>query len=66
MDIKVNDKSYTIEAGTTVAALLPVIGVEPKGIAVAVDGTVVPQPDWNTYVLTSGASVVIIKAFYGG
>jgi len=66
MEIKVNDKPYTVECNTTIAALLSVLGVEPKGIAVAVDGTVVPQPDWDAHVLTSGASVVIIKAFYGG
>lgn len=66
MDIKVNDKPYAVADGMTVEELLPVIGVAADGIAVAVDGTVVPRIEWNTHRLADGASVVVIKAFYGG
>ena len=45
MDIKVNDKSYTVEEGLTLEALLPIIGVAPTGIAIAVDGAVVPRTE---------------------
>lgn len=66
MDIKVNDKPYTVDDHITVDALLPILGVAPSGIAVAVDGEVVPQSEWGARVLQPDCSVVIIKAFYGG
>ena len=66
MDIKINDNSYTVEEGLTLEALLPIIGIAPTGIAIAVDGAVVPRAEWNVRILSDGASVVIIKAFYGG
>lgn len=66
MKITVNDKAYTVDDDLTVEALLPVIGIVSDGIAIAVDGTVVPRPDWSSVKLAAGSSVVIIKAFYGG
>lgn len=37
-----------------------------KGIAVAVNGAVVPRADWQNHKLQSGNQVLIIKAAQGG
>lgn len=52
----------------TLAALLRGAGVEAdvRGVAVAVDGSVVPRRDWATTRLGGGEDVEIVKLFAGG
>ena len=50
---------------TTVAALLESLGFPEKGIAVAVDWSVVPRSEWET-ALTDGARVEVVTAVQGG
>ena len=42
------------------------IGEKQKGIAVAVNDTVVPKAKWEEYFLTEKDNVIIIKATQGG
>lgn len=55
-------------AAATVAALLDAKGVDParRGIAVAVNGAVVPRARWAEHSLAAGDSVEIIQARQGG
>jgi sulfur carrier protein len=55
-----------IEAGLLGA--LGRLGVEPdaRGIAVAVDGEVVPRSAWETFVLCEGVRVEVLTAMQGG
>jgi sulfur carrier protein len=66
MNVVVNDKHYDVAEDVNVESLLESLSLPTKGIAVAVDGTVVPRPDWSSTKLTEGASIVVLKAFYGG
>lgn len=52
----------------TVADLLVAKGLEPerKGIAVAVNGAVVPRRTWSDVRLAAGDAVEIIEARQGG
>lgn len=52
----------------TVQALLAAhgIGAEEKGVAVAVNGAVVPRAAWGTTPLTAGDEVEIVRPFKGG
>ncbi len=52
----------------TVAGLLRVLDLEPdaRGIAVAVDGEVVPRADWSTVAILDGARVEVLTAMQGG
>ena len=47
MKILVNDEEVEVDEQTTVAALLDRLGYPEKGIAVAVDWTVIPRSDWH-------------------
>ena len=53
-------------AGTTVAGLVADIGLPDRGIAVAVDGFVVPCGKWDTTVLRDDDTVEIVTAVQGG
>ncbi len=66
VNIRVNGEAEPL-AGTTVAALLKARGIErPRGVAVAVNGVVVPAGTWSSVVLSAGDDVEIVKPFGGG
>jgi sulfur carrier protein len=65
MKVIVNDKPVEVDDQTTVAGLLDRLGIPEKGIAVAVDATVLPRSDWQT-ALTDGARLDVVTAVQGG
>ena len=65
MKVTVNDEAVEIAEDATVTALLATLGISEKGIAVAVDWTVLPRSDWHT-VLSEGARVEVVTAVQGG
>jgi sulfur carrier protein len=65
MKVTVNDTAVEVEEQTTVATLLETLGFPDKGIAVAVDWTVLPRSEWYT-TLADGARVEVVTAVQGG
>jgi sulfur carrier protein len=65
--IQVNGKSEPL-AAATLAALLAEKEVDSgqRGIAVAVNGAVVPRAQWPATVLKPGDNVEIVRARQGG
>jgi sulfur carrier protein len=65
--IRVNGREEPLSA-TTLAALLDekAVDVGQKGIAVALNGAVVPKADWPATPLKPGDSVEIVRARQGG
>jgi sulfur carrier protein len=64
--IRVNGKAEALLA-STVAELLKTRGIEGgRGLAVAVNGTVVPAGAWHDQRLAAGDEVEIVKPFGGG
>jgi sulfur carrier protein len=54
-------------AGGTVAALVAIRGIEGKrGVAIAVNGAVVPARRWPETVLCAGDEIEIVRPFGGG
>ena len=55
-------------AGETVAAILSALdlGMDARGVAVAVDGEVVPRAGWATFAIPEGARVEVLTAMQGG
>jgi sulfur carrier protein len=64
----VNGQSSDVAAGETVAAVLDHLGLplDARGIAVAVDGEVVPRAAWQTFALSADACVEVLTAMQGG
>jgi sulfur carrier protein len=54
--------------GATVAELLAALGIEAaaRGVAVAVDGEVVPRAEWDRRPVPEGARVEALTAMQGG
>jgi sulfur carrier protein len=65
MKVTVNDEAVEVDEQTTVAALLSRLGFPEKGIAVAVDWSVLPRSEWET-MLAEGARVEVVTAVQGG
>jgi sulfur carrier protein len=65
MKVTVNDEAVEVDERTTVAALLESLGYPDKGIAVAVNWSVLPRSRWQT-ALTDGARVEVVTAVQGG
>ena len=65
--IRVNGEERPLGA-ETVTGLLEATGVDPKarGLAVAVNGAVVPRRAWGATALSPGDEVEIVKLFAGG
>ncbi len=66
MTVKINDTEVSLPQGSTISQALEVAGIKPAGIAVALNGTVVPKADYSNRTLADGDTILIIKAFYGG
>jgi sulfur carrier protein len=65
MKVMVNDEELEIGDDTTVTALLGTLGFPDRGIAVAVNWTVLPRSQWNSLV-PEGARVEVVTAVQGG
>jgi sulfur carrier protein len=66
MTVTLNDKTYGIAEGTTLAAFIATQGLKPEGIAVAINNTVVPKKKWADTVLSDGQELILIRAVSGG
>lgn len=67
MKLTVNDEARELPAGSDLQALLAELGLaEKKGLAVAVNQSVVPAPAWAAHALSEGDQVLVIQATQGG
>jgi sulfur carrier protein len=66
--IVLNGRPVDGRDGATIADLLAELGVEPRarGVAVAVDGEVVPRAEWDRRAVPAGARVEALSAMQGG
>jgi sulfur carrier protein len=66
--IVLNGVSFEVCPGETVVAVLVRLGVPPdgRGVAVAVDGEVVPRACWEVFALPEDARVEVLTAMQGG
>jgi sulfur carrier protein len=66
--ILLNGERSDVRAGETVAAVLGRLGLdlEARGVAVAVDGEVVPRTQWGSFTVTEHAHVEVLTAMQGG
>jgi sulfur carrier protein len=66
--ILLNGRDSDLRAGDTVFAALARLELarDAPGVAVAVDGDVVPRSTWETFALPEGARVEVLAAMQGG
>ena len=68
MTASVNGEPREVPEGTTVTALVVDLGLPAggRGVAVAIDGEIVPRAEWGTREVTDGARVEVLTAMQGG
>ncbi|NUT98127.1 MAG: sulfur carrier protein ThiS [Saccharothrix sp.] len=66
MKARVNGQERDLAEGTTVAAVLDLLGAPATGVAVALDGEVVPRAVWASTPVPEGAAVEVLTAVQGG
>jgi sulfur carrier protein len=66
--ISLNGKDCELQAGASVAAVLARLQMpaDARGVAVAVDGEVVPRAQWETFQLAEDSRVEVLNAMQGG
>lgn len=68
MTVELNGRPVELPEGATVADAVVAAGAEPerRGIAVALDGEVVPRGEWEATPLRSGQQLEVLQAVQGG
>jgi sulfur carrier protein len=67
MEITVNQQIFEVEDLCSVLDMLALISDVPdKGIAIAINQTIILKPDWSVHMMQPGDQVMIIKATQGG
>lgn len=64
--ISVNGEPSDVAPGTTVAQLLADRGAPDRGVAVAIDGEVVPRGAWSRTTVKDEARIEVVMAVQGG
>lgn len=67
LQVKINDEPRTVARGSSVTSLIAELGLaDRKGVAIAINDTVVPRATWPKHALCAGDRVLVIRATQGG
>jgi sulfur carrier protein len=67
MEITLNDNKHTISENTSLYEIVfSQLGDKQKGVAVAVNDSVIPKSNWENHLLNANDTILIIKATQGG
>jgi len=68
MTVEVNGELLEFDPSATVAAIVARTGagVASRGVAVAIDGEVVPRSEWGNTRLSDGQRIEVVGAMQGG
>jgi sulfur carrier protein len=66
INITVNNNVQSIKDASSIETIVTQLEVEAKGIAIALNHTVISRTEWNNILLKENDSILIIKATQGG
>lgn len=68
MNVVLNGRRHELDDGATVRAAVSASGApsEGRGVAVALDGEVVPRARWDDVALSEGVKIEVVQAVQGG
>lgn len=66
MKLVVNGEVQSVDGATTVDGLVAALGLERRGLAVAVNGEVVPRSTWTDHDLADGDQIEVLTIAQGG
>jgi sulfur carrier protein len=62
----VNGEERSLTVATSVEGLVAELGLEARGLAIAVNGEVVPRSTWSQHRLAEGDQVEVLTVAQGG
>lgn len=67
MIVNVNGIARKLDDGAKISDVLAILGYESgRGLAVALDGHVVPKSRWDDQILRPGMRIEVLRAVQGG
>ncbi|MFI6101875.1 sulfur carrier protein ThiS [Lentzea sp. NPDC051213] len=66
MKAQVNGSSRDLADGSSVAEVVSLVGAPSSGVAVALDGAVVPRALWDKTIVPDGGVIEVLTAVQGG
>jgi sulfur carrier protein len=66
MIVTVNGEERSLPHDATVESLIEGLSAPSRGVAVAIDGEVVPRAEWPATALQDGSRVEVVAAIQGG
>jgi sulfur carrier protein len=67
MTVFINDRQVFVDETKSLEAILASENLLRKeGMAVAVNGSIIPRKNWEATTLNNGDKIDVISAFYGG
>jgi sulfur carrier protein len=66
MIVTVNGERRELPDEATVENLVEQLSAPPRGVAVAIDGVVVPRGEWAETAVPDGAHIEVVVAIQGG
>jgi sulfur carrier protein len=67
MNLTLNGNACELAPGASIPEVLAILGLEAgRGVAVAVNGEVVPRSSWEMTTLAEGMRVEVLRAVQGG
>ncbi|WP_442847235.1 sulfur carrier protein ThiS [Leeuwenhoekiella sp. H156] len=64
--VNVNNQLHSFSKELSISELLSHLNIVQKGIAVAVNNTIITRAAWDDFMLKNDALVLVIKATQGG
>lgn len=66
MNLKINGENRNVEASSTVSDLLRYLGLATDGIAVSLNGAIIPRSQLTEQPIGEGDAIEIVRAVGGG
>ena len=66
IEIVVNGQSRQVPGGATLSELLTFLQVDPERVAVELNRSIVPRPEWANTTVYPGAALEIVQFVGGG
>ena len=64
--VTLNGEPRELPAGATVETAVRELGADDRGVAVALDGEVVPRAEWANTEVREGQQLEVLRAVQGG
>jgi sulfur carrier protein len=64
--IRINEKDLEIPANTNINQLLALTQSPEKGIAIAINDSIIPSSEWSDVCIQQNDTILIIQATQGG